>query len=324
MKAVEGHDRMCPVPGRFAVWKCTSCGLHHTEPKLSAAAMAPFYGPAYSVYNAPYVEMLTERGKSLRPARGLKRMLLDRLGGIEHEWLTRRGWRSCLQRWAFWPLRRKVGLVLPFAHTPGAVLDVGCGTGAMLMSAFSRGWACHGIEMSRASSGHLSENGIAQMQHCLFEDAVLGDSSLDVVIMSHVLEHMADPCAALCRISRALRPGGLLMMRLPCVTKEAGLLGTYWTGWDMPRHYYHFERRTIRRMLERSGFEVLSLSGQALPNDGVWAVKWFLADHARTRRLAGNVSVESRLWRALLWPFGAAMKATGQSGRIEIIARACP
>jgi SAM-dependent methyltransferase len=41
------------------------------------------------------------------------------------------------------------------------------------------------------------------------------DSSLDFVLTSHLLEHIADPIAALVEWRRVLRPGGLLFLRVP-------------------------------------------------------------------------------------------------------------
>ncbi|HET9658127.1 MAG TPA: class I SAM-dependent methyltransferase [Kineosporiaceae bacterium] len=43
----------------------------------------------------------------------------------------------------------------------------------------------------------------------------LADASCDAVILSHVIEHLANPVAALCEIGRVLRPGGLLVLIVP-------------------------------------------------------------------------------------------------------------
>jgi hypothetical protein len=45
--------------------------------------------------------------------------------------------------------------------------------------------------------------------------AVLSDQAMDVVIASHVIEHLANPVAALLEFDRVLRPGGRLVLIVP-------------------------------------------------------------------------------------------------------------
>eukprot|EP00439_Symbiodinium_sp_Y106_P089932 s1_g2468.t1 len=56
------------------------------------------------------------------------------------------------------------------------------------------------------------------------------DASFDVVMTAHVLEHLADPSAALDEMVRVLRPGGLL---IACLTRRSPL-----------GLYIHFKWRT--------------------------------------------------------------------------------
>jgi SAM-dependent methyltransferase len=89
----------------------------------------------------------------------------------------------------------------------------------------------------------------------------LDDESVDAVIMSHSLEHIPDPVAALARVRRALRPGGLLVITLPnfaCWQRKR--FGSTWFHLDLPRHRTHFTSRSLGLALSNAGFVNVSLS----------------------------------------------------------------
>jgi 2-polyprenyl-3-methyl-5-hydroxy-6-metoxy-1,4-benzoquinol methylase len=73
--------------------------------------------------------------------------------------------------------------------------------------------------------------------------------------MSHVLEHLHDPSAALAKCRRALAPGGHLWIATPNL-ESAGheLFGRDRLHLDPPRHLVLFARDTLDRLLTRCGF----------------------------------------------------------------------
>jgi SAM-dependent methyltransferase len=107
------------------------------------------------------------------------------------------------------------------------------------------------------------------------DTADLPEAHFDVVTMWDVIEHLTDPRGALERAHRLLRspepsarvsgrgpaegqPGGLVVVHtIDIDSLFARLMGARWP-WLMEMHVYYFSRRTLRAMLERCGFEVLS------------------------------------------------------------------
>jgi SAM-dependent methyltransferase len=86
----------------------------------------------------------------------------------------------------------------------------------------------------------------------------LPDRSFDVACAWHVVEHLAEPRAALQRILRALRPGGHLLIEVPNIgSVRAARAKERWLYLDPEHHVGHYAPATARRMLESSGFEVL-------------------------------------------------------------------
>jgi len=154
------------------------------------------------------------------------------------------------------PLERLTG-------PPGGrrLLDVGAYTGVFVEIAARHGWDAWGVEPSRWAVGEACKRGLQVVQGTT-ETVALSQESFDVVTMWDVIEHLPDPLAELHRIRGLLKPGGLLVVHtIDIGSLFARLLGGRWP-WLMEMHLYYFDRRTLRMMLERAGFAVLSIRAQ--------------------------------------------------------------
>ncbi len=88
----------------------------------------------------------------------------------------------------------------------------------------------------------------------------LADESEDVIILWHVLEHLLDPRAGLRELRRVLTARGRLVISTPNPESiTARLLGKRWTMYIPPSHLNLFPPRSLVRLLESEGFEVLTL-----------------------------------------------------------------
>jgi SAM-dependent methyltransferase len=139
---------------------------------------------------------------------------------------------------------------------PGSrVLDVGAGPGRLVAALTEGGYDAHGIEPSRRSTSLAVQAGIAVTRRDLHDHT---DSGLDAAVMWHVLEHLDDPPTALATVRGWLRPGGLLLIGVPNLASlQAEIAGPGWLHLDAPRHRVHFTADGVRRLLVRSGFEVV-------------------------------------------------------------------
>jgi 2-polyprenyl-3-methyl-5-hydroxy-6-metoxy-1,4-benzoquinol methylase len=145
------------------------------------------------------------------------------------------------------------------------LLDVGCYTGIFIEIAARHGWDAWGVEPSRWAVEQAQARGLHVVQGTL-ETADLPEAYFDVVTMWDVIEHLTDPRAALQQVYRLLRspepaegkPGGLMVVHtIDIESAFARLMGARWP-WLMEMHVYYFSRRTLRAMLEKCGFRVLS------------------------------------------------------------------
>jgi SAM-dependent methyltransferase len=207
--------------------QCENCGLIYQNPRPTLDEMGLHYPPEYESYTPP-------SGKNT----------------------------SHLLQMAYDYGQSKRARVVTRMKTKGHLLDLGCATGTFLLSMKKKpGWQVSGVEISDHAAG------IARGEHGLdvftgtLEEAHFPEDTFDVVTMWDVFEHLHNPAASLREIHRVLKPGGLLILRVPNVDSwDAKLFGESWAGLDAPRHLYVFGRQTLQLMLEQNHFRVARFS----------------------------------------------------------------
>ncbi len=159
-----------------------------------------------------------------------------------------------VQREHFW-FRARAEIVLDLLGRelrPGdQVLDAGCGTG-LLLERLPPGHALAGLDCSEyalALAARRLAGREADLRHgklpgeCPFESA-----SLDLVLLTDVLEHIEDDLGALRELRRVIRPGGRLLLTVPA-------LPFLWSAHDESHgHHRRYRRRGLNLMLEAAGF----------------------------------------------------------------------
>jgi SAM-dependent methyltransferase len=182
----------------------------------------------------------------------------------------------------------------------GSLLDLGCWLGFLPSEAGGRGWKAIGVEPSEFASAYAREQlGLDVRTGGLFEAAPT-DERFDAVVMGDVLEHLPDAAAALDRITELLAPGGVVALALPDAgSRLAAAMGPRW--WSViPTHVHYFTRTSLRTLLERRGYELLSVS--TAPK--TFTVGYYLGRVGGYRRGladalvagAGALGVRDRLW----------------------------
>jgi len=138
----------------------------------------------------------------------------------------------------------------------GSLLDVGCAAGYFLNAARLH-FEPSGVEPGRHAAEFASHQLGLNVHTGRLKDAGFPDNGFDVVCLSDVIEHLADPLSELREIHRITRPGGLLYVVTPNIASfSARLLRGKWWGLR-PAHLYYFSPRTLRALLKRAGYDVL-------------------------------------------------------------------
>jgi len=157
---------------------CDDCGLVFSNPQPTTEELSRFYSPT-----GEWVSR--QAGKSARATAPV-----DEPRG--------RSWSR-----AFEPIREKLSVTSP---PPGArVLDFGCGNGKLLDALQECGWQTFGVEtaVDAAFPRHLRL------------DSVPDTPVFDLIVASHVFEHVTDPLGLLRQFARACRVGGYLLVGVP-------------------------------------------------------------------------------------------------------------
>jgi SAM-dependent methyltransferase len=132
------------------------------------------------------------------------------------------------------------------------LLDAGCGTGGNLLRLARYGRAS-GIDLSATALRFARERGVVTARASLLS-LPFPDRTFDCVASFDVIYHawVTDDRAALREMARVLRPGGLLLLRVPA-------LMLLWGGHDVEVQSRHrYTRGEVRSLLDDAGLSVLS------------------------------------------------------------------
>jgi SAM-dependent methyltransferase len=137
---------------------------------------------------------------------------------------------------------------------PARILDAGCGTGHNLRRLAAHGPAV-GCDLSDEALRFCRLRGAAVARAGLLA-LPFGDGSFSCVTSFDVLYHrwVEDDRAAVQEMARVLRPGGLLLLRVPA-------LKVLWGAHDNAVHSRHrYTGGEVRRLLVSEGLEILRLT----------------------------------------------------------------
>jgi SAM-dependent methyltransferase len=240
----------------FTTVRCRLCGLIYLNPRPSKDLLGSYYPTVYyppvQVKPGPPLQQHAKKFSVL-----IKRRVLEDYYGYPLTVST--GWPRIVRRILLWPdkmLRELKGRhPLPW-RGEGNVLDVGCGTGGNLKALQDQGWKPHGIEISEVAAAHARELVTGHIHAGTLESAPFASQSFDLILMSHSLEHLPSPVEALRLVHRFLKNDGLLVVSVPNIESlEFMLFGPLWFQLDLPRHFYHFDKRSLSKIFAQAGFQ---------------------------------------------------------------------
>jgi SAM-dependent methyltransferase len=239
---------------RFNIVRCSLCGLTYLNPRPAKKIMGRYYPADY------YYSFRDFSGRRLSYRERLKKFSLE---GYYNS-------KNIFKKLLAWLLVRNFMIVVP-KERKGKLLDIGCGSGEFLYQMKNFGWEVHGLEISPECA--LIGNKMGLNIFCgELEGADFPEDYFDVVVLSQTLEHVYSPGSYLKHIYRLLKPEGLLIIGVPNVgSLETQIFGRYCHALDVPRHLYFFTVTSLRRYLEKYGFEVEKVLSKkfSLPLNGI-------------------------------------------------------
>jgi SAM-dependent methyltransferase len=154
-----------------------------------------------------------------------------------------------------------------------ALLDVGCGQG-FLLGQVRGGIDRWGLEVSEYAAARCAT--YAPGARVLVGDIETGlppglpPGGFDVVVARYVLEHLADPGAAIARCADLVRPGGYFLFSVPNTTSPGRRLkGSDWFGLRDETHVSLLPPEEWLALVGRAGLRVERVFG-----DGLWDIPY--------------------------------------------------
>jgi 2-polyprenyl-3-methyl-5-hydroxy-6-metoxy-1,4-benzoquinol methylase len=214
----------------FSIQKCKACGFKFVNPRPDENEIGRYYqSEDYISHDSQRVNLISRIYKIAR----------------------------------VFSIKRKYKIVAAHSRT-GMILDIGCGTGEFLYYCRSKGFTVEGIEPnSKARFYAQNTNGIHVSTG--LADLMTENRLFSCITMWHVLEHIHQMNEALDMVKELLAPDGVLIVAVPNSNSwDAQKFGKYWAAYDVPRHLYHFNEKSLNQLLSKHGFEIRTTIPQKL------------------------------------------------------------
>ena len=172
-------------------------------------------------------------------------------------------------------LRRHLVLSDLAQRSPGRVVEIGPGIGALLHELTATGWSCTGVEAS-PKAFHLASDAARRTMSVTILPALSSDlRPFDCLMAFEVLEHIEDDVAALRSWLSHLRPGGRVLLSVPAHQRR-------WSASDvLAGHCRRYDRERFIRIAEKSGCDVESIVCYGWPLANVTSRVRAWRDHMR-------------------------------------------
>lgn len=227
----------CAWDGRekipLKIVKCKKCGLVYTNPSFKEEYL-------YKIYPEDLSNRIEDKNRHLDKYFDLNRPKTNILLNIIREY-----------------------------KKSGVLCDIGTRYGAFPYVANKKyGYKSFGIEYNK-SSVDLGRDRFDGIYQGIINDLgrikeKIGIDTIDIVVMDDVLEHLSDPARDLKAIAKNQKKGGLLFLRQMDFNSLGRIMyGKNWSYFSHA-HMYYFSRKSIRELLNKCGYRVISVNHLSL------------------------------------------------------------
>ena len=137
----------------------------------------------------------------------------------------------------------------------GTLFDLGAGWGHFMLAAKEEGYSIYGIEIAEQPFRYCVDDLKLPVDHIDFFK-MDPNKKFDVITLWDVLEHIDKADAFVAKIAELTAPGGYLILQVPQI--DSFFAKRHRDQWKMMGldHVNYFGKSTIKKLLERHGFEV--------------------------------------------------------------------
>lgn len=135
----------------------------------------------------------------------------------------------------------------------GVVLDVGCGTGAVLEELSNR-YNAWGLDISPDAVRFCKQRGITKVFEGEIATFQQGEDEIQLITLLDVIEHLDDDQAMLAACHEKLKPGGYIIITVPAYR-------FLWSAHDIAnRHKRRYVKSMLASAVIEAGFSIAKIS----------------------------------------------------------------
>jgi SAM-dependent methyltransferase len=137
-----------------------------------------------------------------------------------------------------------------------SVLEIGCMFG-YLMESLKPWYRVKGIDLGSEAIRFCKKRGLEAEEVAVEEYLQHSKEQFDLIVLSHVFEHLVEPDRVLTQLKDRLKPGGRIIILVPNRDSVARRLSRrFWGWWQVPVHIHHFNESALRALAAREQLEV--------------------------------------------------------------------
>ena len=137
------------------------------------------------------------------------------------------------------------------------VLDFGSGEGYFLNKLKKKGFIVHGVDSSIPGS-------FPNVYKSIFAEQLNGQRFSHITAW-HSIEHVHELEKTISRMYDLLDENGILIIAAPnYLSFDARHYKRFWAAYDVPRHLWHFDKKSLKEVFENKGFKLIKSSPMIL------------------------------------------------------------
>jgi 2-polyprenyl-3-methyl-5-hydroxy-6-metoxy-1,4-benzoquinol methylase len=205
----------------FNIYQCDNCGLRFTNPRPDDNKLGSYYNSENYISHADEGNTLVNK--------------LYKIARIFTLWSKRK--------------------LISKNSQQKSLLDVGCGTAHFLTYCQQNGWQISGVEPNDIAHKQAEEKTGITIHQELKE--VTGQT-FSVITLWHVLEHLPNLHETIDKLNDLMTIDSTLIIAVPNYkTYEESIFKENWAAYDVPRHLYHFNQKSIHLLMQKHGLKIV-------------------------------------------------------------------
>ena len=139
------------------------------------------------------------------------------------------------------------------------MLEMGMGAGYFLDEAKKEGFEVYGIDLNKTQVDFVRAKFGIPCEESPIDVSLFGGKKFDIIYFSNVIAHLYDPISDFQKINDMLLKNGIIVFETANIADVEEKYLRIITSFDYPDHVFYFGERSIKELLERTGFDFIKM-----------------------------------------------------------------